>query len=75
MVPVLLSPLLNKSEEVFEYEKPTPTGESRNNIFAAAKWKTSWKCILIIPQIFCNFEISNMQKHQKENEKPYSKYY
>lgn len=35
--PVLLSPLLSKSEEVFEYEKPTPTGVSRNKMLATAK--------------------------------------
>jgi hypothetical protein len=36
-VPVLLSPLFSKSEEVFEYEKPTPTGESRNIMLATAE--------------------------------------
>lgn len=37
MIPVLLSPLSSKSEEVFEYENPTPTGESINNMLATAK--------------------------------------
>lgn len=35
-IPVLLSPLFKRSDEVFEYENPTPTGESRNKRFAAA---------------------------------------
>lgn len=38
LVPVFLSPLFNRSEEVFEYEYPTPTGESRNKILATANW-------------------------------------
>lgn len=38
-IPVLSSPLLSTSLELLEYEKPTPTGESRNNILAAAKYQ------------------------------------
>lgn len=32
---VLLSPPLMISVVVFEYENPTPAGDSKNNIFAA----------------------------------------
>lgn len=38
VLPVLLSPLFKRSEDVFEYEKPTPTGESRNRMLATARW-------------------------------------
>lgn len=34
--PVLLSPIVCSSDEVFVYEKPTPAGESKNNRFASA---------------------------------------
>lgn len=36
ILPVLLSPLVSKSELVFEYENPTPTGASKNKILATA---------------------------------------
>lgn len=39
-IPVLLSPLVNISEGVFEYEKPTPTGESIKRILATVTMKT-----------------------------------
>lgn len=38
ILPVLLSPLVVISEDVFEYEKPTPTGESRNRMLATGRW-------------------------------------
>lgn len=38
VLPVLLSPLVERSEDVFEYEKPTPTGESRNIMLATATY-------------------------------------
>lgn len=36
-LPVLLSPLFRMSDEVFEYENPTPTGVSRKRMLATAK--------------------------------------
>jgi len=33
-LPVLWSPAVYKSEVVFEYEKPTPAGDSRKSKFA-----------------------------------------
>lgn len=36
LLPVLLSPAVYKSDVVFEYENPTPAGDSRNNKFATA---------------------------------------
>lgn len=35
-LPVLWSPTVYKSDEVFEYENPTPAGDSRKSKFATA---------------------------------------
>lgn len=37
VLPVLWSPAVYKSDDVFEYEKPTPAGDSRNSKFATAQ--------------------------------------
>lgn len=47
-LPTKLSLRLSKSEDVLVYENPTPTGDSKNNIFASAiHWFFSWIYIKI----------------------------
>ena len=57
MVPVLLSPAVLRSELVFEYEKPTPAGDSRKRIFASVPInKLKKKKTLCLKKIRCHSE-------------------
>ena len=51
VLPALLSPLFRMSDEVFEYENPTPTGESRKRRLATTRQKKQLDMIAFI--IFC----------------------
>ena len=50
VLPVLLSPLFCMSDEVFEYENPTPTGESTKRMLATTQTTTK------IMRLDCRYE-------------------
>ena len=56
-LPVLWSPNVYRSAVLFEYEKPTPAGESRNSIFATA-----------VPQIKRRKDMIYVVKNKKHNQ-------
>lgn len=57
VLPVLLSPTFWSDEE-FEYEKPTPAGESRNNKLASASQKLTWNYVKVLLSQLNSFNTS-----------------
>jgi len=64
---VALSPALSsQSDVVFEYENPTPTGDSRNRTFAAEDKISKKNRILFFKHIYLNYQCftKNLKKKQ-----------